>query len=324
MNKRRRYNEQRGAFVLAAVVTVLVAAFFGWLILRDDPNIEPAAVESGTVSPTVGPDPTATEPPTTEPSDADEAESDPTDTSDPDTSDPETSDPETTEPNTTEPATAEPDATDPDTAEPDTTEVPVETDPDEASTDPGTAGTFARLPDGSPVPIIAIYNGSQITLSGYAPDAEARARLEGLAIANSSVPDATVVNLVLIDPAVPTDIGVRVIEMQSARFPTSSSEILPAHAAELDRVVSVLKALPETTVDVIGHADQRGDAAANQARSQERAQAVADYLAFHGIDRSRITARAVGENDLLTLDDDAAALALNRRTEFIFYGLLES
>jgi hypothetical protein len=31
----------------------------------------------------------------------------------------------------------------------------------------------------------------------------------------------------------------------------------------------------------------------------------------------------VGETDLLTLDDDAKALALNRRTEFIFYGLLQ-
>jgi hypothetical protein len=30
----------------------------------------------------------------------------------------------------------------------------------------------------------------------------------------------------------------------------------------------------------------------------------------------------VGEADLLTLNNDDAALALNRRTEFVFYGLL--
>ena len=29
-----------------------------------------------------------------------------------------------------------------------------------------------------------------------------------------------------------------------------------------------------------------------------------------------------GETDLMTLDDDASALALNRRTEFVFYGVL--
>ena len=41
-----------------------------------------------------------------------------------------------------------------------------------------------------------------------------------------------------------------------------------------------------------------------------------------GIDRDRLTAQAVGESDLLTLADDEAARALNRRTEFVVYGAL--
>jgi len=47
-----------------------------------------------------------------------------------------------------------------------------------------------------------------------------------------------------------------------------------------------------------------------------------NYLASQGIDPSRLSSRAVGEADLLSINNDAASLALNRRTEFIFYGLL--
>jgi outer membrane protein OmpA-like peptidoglycan-associated protein len=41
-----------------------------------------------------------------------------------------------------------------------------------------------------------------------------------------------------------------------------------------------------------------------------------------GIDASRLSSRAVGESDLLSLNDDETALELNRRTEFVIYGTL--
>ena len=47
-----------------------------------------------------------------------------------------------------------------------------------------------------------------------------------------------------------------------------------------------------------------------------------NYMVSQGIDPARLASRAVGENDLLTLNDDAAALALNKRTEFVLFGLL--
>ena len=73
---------------------------------------------------------------------------------------------------------------------------------------------------------------------------------------------------------------------------------------------------------VVGHADQRGSDATNLVLAQRRADAVVAYLAGLGIEGSRLSARSVGEADLLTVDDDEASLALNRRTEFILYGLL--
>ena len=117
--------------------------------------------------------------------------------------------------------------------------------------------------------------------------------------------------------------GVRVVELTSVRFPDGSSEIRPEHAAELDRVVAAMAALPNITTTVIGHADQRGDEVSNYVLSEDRATAVVNYIASKGIDPQRLAARAVGEADLLSLNNDDAALALNRRTEFIIVGLIQ-
>ena len=182
--------------------------------------------------------------------------------------------------------------------------------------------TYETLPDGSPAPVVALYDVSKITITGAVPDQAAKDRLQILAIANAKPGQDTVENFLTINPSVPRHVGVRVVELTSVRFPEGSEEVLPPHALELDRVVSIMNALPNVTALVIGHADQRGDDLVNYELSEERADAVVDYIAGHGIAPSRLSSRAVGETDLLTLNDDAAALELNRRTEFVFYGLL--
>ena len=81
--------------------------------------------------------------------------------------------------------------------------------------------------------------------------------------------------------------------------------------------------LPNISALVIGHADQRGSEVGElRAVVAAGGQAVVNYMVSQGIDPARLSSRAVGENDLLTLDDDAAALALNKRTEFVLFGLL--
>ncbi len=181
--------------------------------------------------------------------------------------------------------------------------------------------SYPTLPDGSPVPVLAIFDADTITLSGTVPSQAAAERLAQLAIANSKTP-AALVQFLAINPDVPTNVGVRVIEMNSTRFPDGSADILPEHGQELDRIGAVMNALPNTTVLVIGHADQRGSEATNFAVSEARARAVVSHLVDYGIDAERLSSRAVGENDLLSLNDDATALALNRRTEFVIYGTL--
>lgn len=175
--------------------------------------------------------------------------------------------------------------------------------------------------DGSPLPVIVTYDTDVITITGFVPSEAAKERLGTLAVANSKT-DARLQNQLVVNPSVPLGVGVRVIELDSVRFPAGSSEILPAHATELERVAAVMAVLPNVSVLVIGHADQRGEAAANFAISAERAAAVVDFLTYLGVSPTRLSSRAVGEADLLTLGDDDTALALNRRTEFILYGVL--
>jgi outer membrane protein OmpA-like peptidoglycan-associated protein len=182
--------------------------------------------------------------------------------------------------------------------------------------------TYDTLPDGSPAPVVAIYDTDQITITGAVPDKAAKDRLQALALANAKPGQDKVVNFLTINPDVPRGVGARVVELTSTRFPTGSAEIMPAHAAELDRVVSIMDALPHIQALVIGHSDQRGSEETNYELSAARAESVVNYLAAKGVDPSRLSSRAVGEADLLTLNNDEAALALNRRTEFVFYGLL--
>jgi outer membrane protein OmpA-like peptidoglycan-associated protein len=185
------------------------------------------------------------------------------------------------------------------------------------------APTAPTNPDGSPAWVVAIYDENSITITGEVPDQASKDKLQSLAVANAKPGQAaTVDNELTINPAVPMGVGVRIVELTSARFDDGSAVIQPPHAAELDRVVNVMNLLPNVTALVIGHADQRGNEVSNYVLSKNRADAVVQYMVSQGIDPARLGARAVGESDLLSLNNDAASLALNKRTEFVLYGLL--
>ncbi|MBO0730584.1 MAG: OmpA family protein [Acidimicrobiaceae bacterium] len=177
-------------------------------------------------------------------------------------------------------------------------------------------------PSGSALPLLCVFDGSTVYLRGAVPSAAIAQYLSGLAKAYSKTPNPQVVSNLVVDPRVPTSTGVRVIEMNSVRFASGSSQITPEYAPELSRVVTILKAMPKLTALVIGHADQTGNSAQNLSLSEARAIADVEYLVAQGISPERLTAQGVGDTSLLTQQSNAAGLTLNRRTEFIFYGLM--
>ncbi|MEL7543694.1 MAG: OmpA family protein, partial [Pseudomonadota bacterium] len=99
-------------------------------------------------------------------------------------------------------------------------------------------------------------------------------------------------------------------------FDSERAEIKAAARATLDKLAAVALRCPKSRIRVAGHTDSRGPESYNQKLSEERAGAVAAYLAEKGVDRSRMRTRGLGESQPLVDNDTRANRARNRRIEF--------
>lgn len=108
---------------------------------------------------------------------------------------------------------------------------------------------------------------------------------------------------------------VETIEL-SVQFPNNSSVIGDRFDSEIRRVAEFMEQYPETTVEIAGHSDSRGDADYNQFLSQRRAEAVANRLTGAlGIDEDRVSAVGYGESQPVASNETEAGRAENRRVE---------
>jgi OOP family OmpA-OmpF porin len=90
----------------------------------------------------------------------------------------------------------------------------------------------------------------------------------------------------------------------------------------LDLGVALMSQNPQVTIDVQGHTDSDGTDADNLELSQERVDAIFDYLVSKGVDPDRLTRQAYGESRPIASNATAAGRALNRRVEFTINNLL--
>ena len=84
----------------------------------------------------------------------------------------------------------------------------------------------------------------------------------------------------------------------------------------LDDVAKWLHDNPTITVEIRGHTDAEGSEEGNMVLSQQRAQAVREYLVLQGIDPNRLTTKGYGESWPLGTNDTEKGRARNRRIEF--------
>ncbi|MEE4201146.1 OmpA family protein [Erythrobacter sp.] len=100
-------------------------------------------------------------------------------------------------------------------------------------------------------------------------------------------------------------------------FASGSATINPGFQNSLDAVANSLIEYPNSLVDIYGFTDTTGSDSLNQRLSEQRAQAVADYLASRGVARGRLATRGYGESyDYLRVKTgDGVAEPLNRRVE---------
>ncbi len=83
----------------------------------------------------------------------------------------------------------------------------------------------------------------------------------------------------------------------------------------LQSIVSILKEYPDAKFTIEGHTDSTGSKALNQKLSEERADAVKNFLIENGIDASRLSSAGYGPDRPIDTNNTAAGRANNRRVE---------
>jgi outer membrane protein OmpA-like peptidoglycan-associated protein len=96
--------------------------------------------------------------------------------------------------------------------------------------------------------------------------------------------------------------------------------------ASLDKLVTLLNAHPEITIELSAHTDNKGNEAYNQRLSEARARACVAYLISKGIDKNRLQAKGYGSTQPIAPNtnddgsDNPEGRQSNRRTEFKVLG----
>ena len=87
--------------------------------------------------------------------------------------------------------------------------------------------------------------------------------------------------------------------------------------ATLNTVLTSLKNNPDWKIRVEGFTDNVGAKEANEKLSADRAEAVANWLADHGIDRTRLSSKGYGESRPIASNKSEDGRAKNRRVELV-------
>lgn len=102
---------------------------------------------------------------------------------------------------------------------------------------------------------------------------------------------------------------------ETINFEFDKADLKPADRELLSRIVGVLMTSTGYRIQVFGHTDDIGTLAYNQTLSEQRAQAVFDYLAAAGLDREILAMKGFGKTQPLAEGVSEAARARNRRVE---------
>jgi outer membrane protein OmpA-like peptidoglycan-associated protein len=98
-------------------------------------------------------------------------------------------------------------------------------------------------------------------------------------------------------------------------FDTGSAKIRGEAVKDLNELAELIKD-GKTKGEIAGHTDNVGDAAANLALSQARAESVVAYLIGKGVPKDALTAKGYGDSKPLAPNDSDANKQRNRRVEF--------
>jgi outer membrane protein OmpA-like peptidoglycan-associated protein/Tol biopolymer transport system component len=98
-------------------------------------------------------------------------------------------------------------------------------------------------------------------------------------------------------------------------FDVNRYELKPESSTELDNIVELLKENPSLKIQINGHTDNVGKPVDNLKLSNNRANAVIQYLIAKGINANRLSSKGWGETQPLADNANEQGRAQNRRTE---------
>ncbi|WP_347159680.1 OmpA family protein [Pontibacter chitinilyticus] len=113
--------------------------------------------------------------------------------------------------------------------------------------------------------------------------------------------------------------GIKITFDSGILFQTNSAQLQQAAQTDIAQLAETLKKYPDTNILVEGHTDNTGGRELNQRLSEQRAQAVADYAASMGVDRSRMTTKGYAFDQPVADNSTEAGRAQNRRVEIAIF-----
>lgn len=106
------------------------------------------------------------------------------------------------------------------------------------------------------------------------------------------------------------------IVMHHVLFYQGKAVVLPESYEELDQLVKLMNQYPNMVIELSGHTDNQGDYKQNMILSEERVNAVKEYLISKGVSAERIVGIGYGPKYPIASNSSEVTRRLNRRVEF--------
>ncbi len=108
--------------------------------------------------------------------------------------------------------------------------------------------------------------------------------------------------------------------MSDVLFDTALYSLRPAAREKLAKVAGIISGHPGLRLDVEGYTDSVGGDDYNQKLSEQRGEAVRNYLVQQGVENSSVTSRGFGKSQPVASNETAAGRQENRRVELVVSG----
>jgi outer membrane protein OmpA-like peptidoglycan-associated protein len=111
-----------------------------------------------------------------------------------------------------------------------------------------------------------------------------------------------------------------IINLSDVLFDTGKYTLKPNTQISLAKIATIIELHPSLHMQVEGYTDSTGSPAFNQTLSENRADAVRDFLVQNGVPQDNITAKGFGATNFVADNGTAAGRAQNRRVDLIVAG----